>query len=146
MHYDYKQSETINANTWENDFYNPQWNFGYGLSYTSFEYSNLNIDKKILEGNEVLNVTVDVKNSGITKGKEVIQLYVRDHYASISPSLKKLKRFAKIELNPNEKSTIKFVLNKDDLKFYGIENNWLVEEGKFSLVIDDLKKEFIYKN
>ena len=146
MHYDYKQSETINANTWENDFYNPQWNFGYGLSYTSFEYSNLNIDKKILEGNEVLNVTIDVKNSGITKGKEVIQLYVRDHYASISPSLKKLKRFAKIELNPNEKSTIKFVLNKDDLKFYGIENNWLVEEGKFSIIIDDLKKEFNYKN
>ena len=146
MHYDYKQSETINANIWENDFYNPQWNFGYGLSYTSFEYSNLNIDKKILEGNEELNVTVDVKNSGITKGKEVIQLYVRDHYASISPSLKKLKRFAKIELNPNEKSTIKFVLNRDDLKFYGIENNWMVEEGRFSVIIEDLKKEFNYKN
>ena len=110
------------------------------------KYSNLNIDKKILKGNEELNVTIDIKNSGNTKGKEVIQLYVRDHYASISPSLKKLKRFAKVELNPNEKSTIKFVLNKDDFKFYGIENKWIVEDGKFSVLIDDLKKEFNYKN
>jgi len=146
MHYDYKQSETINANTWKNDFYNPQWDFGYGLSYTSFEYSNLNIDKQIIEGNEELNITIDVKNSGTITGKEVVQLYVRDHYASISPPLKKLKRFTKIELNPNEKSTIKFVLNNDDLKFYGTNNNWIVEDGKFSVIIDDLKKEFNYVN
>lgn len=146
MHYDYKQSETINANTWENDFNDPQWDFGHGLSYTSFEYSNLNISKKLFTKNEEINVTIDVKNSGNFKGKEVIQLYIRDHYASISPPLKKLKRFAKVELNPNEKLTINFVLDKDDLTFYGIENNWIVEDGKFSVIINDLKKEFNYKN
>jgi beta-glucosidase len=146
MHYDYKQSETINANTWGNNFYDPQWDFGHGLSYTSFEYSNLNINKKLLTKNEEINVTIDLKNSGNSKGKEVIQLYIRDHYASISPPLKKLKRFAKVELNPNEKLTINFVLDKDDLTFYGIENNWIVEDGKFSVIINDLKKEFNYKN
>ena len=85
MHYDHKQSEVINANTWKNDFFNPQYNFGHGLSYTKFEYSNMNISKSAYSLSEKeITVTVDVKNTGKISGKEVVQLYSRDHFATIS--------------------------------------------------------------
>ena len=145
MHYDHKQSELINANTWQNDFYNPQWDFGFGLNYTTFEYSNMQISNKILSSENKLLVSVDVKNTGKMKGKEVVQLYVRDHFASISPSLKKLKRFSKIELESLEKRTVEFTIGIDDLKFYGKDNKWIVEEGKFSLMINNLSKDFNFK-
>ena len=145
MHYDHKQSELINANTWKNDFYSPQWDFGFGLSYTKFEYSNMQINNKILSTEKTLLVSVDVTNTGKMKGKEVVQLYVRDHFASISPSLRKLKRFTKIELEPSEKRTVTFTIGIEDLKFYGKENKWIVEEGKFSLMINSLSKEFNFK-
>ena len=145
MHYDHKQSELINANTWQNDFYNPQWDFGFGLSYTTFEYSNMQISSKILSSENKLLVSVDVTNTGKMKGKEVVQLYVRDHFASISPSLKKLKRFTKIELEPSEKRTVEFTVGIDDFKFYGKENKWIAEEGKFSLIINSLSKDFNFK-
>ena len=145
MHYDHKQSELINANTWKNDFYNPQWDFGFGLSYTTFEYSNMQITNKTLSSENTLLVSVDVTNTGKMKGKEVVQLYVRDHFASISPSLRKLKRFTKIELEPSEKRTVEFTIGIEDLKFYGKENKWIVEEGKFSLMINSLSKEFNFK-
>ena len=99
MHYDHKQSELINANTWKNDFYDPQWDFGFGLSYSSFEYSNLKLSKKSISyANENLSVSIDVKNNGKLRGKEVVQLYIRDHFATISPPLKRLKRFAKVDI------------------------------------------------
>ena len=145
MHYDHKQSELLNANTWQNDFYNPQWDFGFGLSYTTFEYSNMQISNKTLSSENKLLVSVDLTNTGKMKGKEVVQLYVRDHFASISPSLKKLKRFTKIELEPSEKRTIEFTIGIDDLKFYGKENKWIVEEGKFSLIINSLSKDFNFE-
>ena len=145
MHYDHKQSELINANTWKNDFYNPQWDFGFGLSYTTFEYSNMQISNKTLTTENKLLVSVDVTNTGKIKGKEVIQLYARDHFASISPSLRKLKRFTKIELEPSEKRTVAFTIGIEDLKFYGKENKWIVEEGKFSLMINSLSKDFNFK-
>jgi beta-glucosidase len=146
MHYDHKQSELINANTWKNDFYNPQWDFGFGLSYTTFEYSNMQISSQKLLPNQQLTISVDVTNTGERKGKEVVQLYLRDHYASISPSLKKLKRFSKIELEPYQKKTVVFTLDEKDLKFYGIDNKWIVEQGKFSLIIDNQYKEFNFEN
>ncbi len=146
MHYDHKQSELINANTWKNDFYDPQWDFGFGLSYTNFEYSNLKINSSLVSANEDLKISVDVKNTGKQRGKEVVQLYLRDHFATISPPLKKLKRFSKVDLRPNETVTVNFIINSDDLKFYGINNKWIVEDGKFSIMIDDLKTDFTYKN
>ena len=145
MHYDHKQSELMNGNTWQNDFYNPQWDFGFGLSYTTFEYSNMQISSKTLSVEKELLVSVDVTNTGKMKGKEVVQLYVRDHYASISPLLKKLKRFTKIDLDPLEKRTVEFIIGIDDLKFYGKENKWITEEGKFSITISNLSKEFNFK-
>ena len=146
MNYDYKQSETINGNNWKNDFYEAQWDFGFGLSYTNFEYSNLSVDKEVISSTDELIVSVDIENTGKFKGKEVIQLYLHDHYATISPPLKKLIRYCKIDLNPNEKRTVSFKLNKKDLEFFGVENCWIVEEGSFSLFVDSQKVDFIYKN
>jgi len=146
MYYDHKQSEVINANTWKNDFYNPQWDFGFGLSYSSFSYSNLKLSTNTLFSNDKLTVSVDVENTGEFKAKEVVQLYIRDHYASISPSLKKLKRFLKIELEVNETRTIEFSIAKDDLQFYGIGNNWITEDGKFSVMISNQSQDFNFKN
>ena len=146
MHYDHKQSELINANTWKNDFYDPQWDFGFGLSYSSFEYSNLKLSKKSISYGENLSVSIDVKNNGKLRGKEVVQLYIRDHFATISPPLKRLKRFAKVDIPAGQKKTVNFIISTEDLKFYGIENEWIVEEGKFSIMIDKLNQDFNFKN
>ena len=146
MHYDHKQSELINGNNWSNDFFDPQFKFGFGLSYTNFTYTNLELSSNKISNKEILKIKIDVENTGDLKGKEVVQLYVRDHYATISPSLRKLKRFTKIELEPNQKKTVEFEITKSDLKFYGINNDWVVEDGKFSVIINDLKAEFNFKN
>jgi beta-glucosidase len=146
MHYDHKQSELLNANTWKNNYYNPQWDFGFGLSYTPFEYSNLTISKNKITSTDSLLVKVDVTNTGDRQGKEVIQMYIRDHYASISPPLKKLKRFTKVKLNPLETKTIEFTITVDDLKFYGKENQWIAEDGEFTISINALSERFYLKN
>ena len=145
MHYDHKQSELLNANTWEENYYNPQWDFGFGLSYTTFEYSNMKLSSKTINSDKELLVSIDIKNTGNIIGKEVVQLYIRDHYATISPSLKKLKRFTKIELEPLEERTVSFTINTDDLKFYGKQNKWITEEGKFSVMVNNLSKDFNFK-
>jgi beta-glucosidase len=145
MHYDHKQSELLNANTWEENYYNPQWDFGFGLSYTTFEYSNMKLSSKTINSDNELLVSIDIKNTGNIIGKEVVQLYIRDHYATISPSLKKLKRYTKIELEPLEERTVSFSINNDDLKFYGKQNKWITEEGKFSVIVNNLSKDFNFK-
>ena len=145
MHYDHKQSEVINANTWANDFFNPQYNFGFGLSYTDFEYSNLVIDKNNYNLSEQINVTVDVKNVGKREGKEVVQLYTRDHFATISPPLRKLIRYNKIVLSPGETKTVSFNVSPKDLGFYNAENVWINEPGKHSFYVDVLEDTFSIK-
>ena len=145
MHYDHKQSEVINANTWANDFFNPQYNFGFGLSYTDFEYSNLVIDKNNYNLSEQINVTVDVKNVGKREGKEVVQLYTRDHFATISPPLRKLIRYNKIVLRPGETKTVSFNVSPKDLGFYNAENVWINEPGKHSFYVDVLEDTFSIK-
>lgn len=145
MHYDHKQSELLNANTWEENYYNPQWDFGFGLSYTTFEYSNMKLSSKTINSDNEILISIDIKNTGNIIGKEVVQLYIRDHYATISPSLKKLKRFTKIELEPLEERTVSFTINNDDLKFYGKQNKWITEEGKFSVIVNNLSKDFNFK-
>tara|TARA_B110000003_G_scaffold197100_1_gene195760 strand:- start:340 stop:2652 length:2313 start_codon:yes stop_codon:yes gene_type:complete len=145
MHYDHKQSELLNANTWEENYYNPQWDFGFGLSYTTFEYSNMKLSSKTINYDNEILISIDIKNTGNIIGKEVVQLYIRDHYATISPSLKKLKRFTKIELEPLEERTVSFTINNDDLKFYGKQNKWITEEGKFSVIVNNLSKDFNFK-
>ena len=145
MHYDHKQSEVINGNTWANDFFNPQYNFGFGLSYTDFEYSNLVVDKNKYNLSEQINITVDVKNTGKREGKEVVQLYTRDHFATISPPLRKLIRYNKIVLSPGETKTVCFKVSPKDLGFYNSENIWVNEPGKHSFYLESLEATFSLK-
>ena len=146
MHYDHKQSELINANTWKNDFFNPQYNFGFGLSYTSFEYSNINLEKSdyLLSEKDII-ISVDIKNTGEIAGKEVVQLYARDHFASISPPLRKLVRYNKVTLGAGETITVSFNVSFEELGFYNYDNIWVNEPGKHSFYIDNLEATFNLK-
>lgn len=125
--------------------YSPQFEFGSGLSYTTFAYSNLNIDKSEISNTDTITVTVDVKNTGKTAGKEAVLLYLSDKVASITPEVKALKRFAKISLAPNESKTMTFVLNQKDLQFVGNDLIWVAENGTFKVQIATLTKEFVLK-
>ncbi len=140
MCYDYKNSEISEIND-----YDAQWPFGFGLSYTEFAYSDLTIDKMEYSLGEDIHVSVKVTNTGGMAGKEVVQLYVSDLFASVTPSVKRLKRFSKILLEPGEAKTIKFTLFKDDLSFIGRENVRIVEPGEFVVSIADLTAKFELK-
>jgi len=145
MHYDHKQSEVVNGNTWANDFFSPQYSFGFGLSYTNYEYSNLVVDKSSYSLSDKITVAVDVKNTGARAGKEVVQLYSRDHVASISPPLRKLVRYNKIILGPGETKTVSFKLSPEDLGFYNYDNVWVNEPGKHSFYVETLESSFNLK-
>jgi beta-glucosidase len=137
VHYDYKPLENSSENV-----INPQWLFGYGLSYTNFTYSNLKLSKDNFNKGEGIKISVDVKNTGNVKGKEAVLLYLNDEYASVSRPVKQLKRFSKIELNPGETRTVEFTLNDYDLSFIGVENKRIVEPGKFKIFVNNLSSEF----
>jgi len=122
-----------------------QYEFGFGLSYTTFKYSNLNISEKTLEADGSIEVTVDVKNTGNRVGKEVVQLYTTDWVASITPSVKRLRAFKKIELKSGESKTVSFMITPRDLAFVGMDNKWITEPGKFTLTINKLTKDFHLK-
>ncbi|WP_395051259.1 glycoside hydrolase family 3 N-terminal domain-containing protein [Flavobacterium sp.] len=125
--------------------YSPQFEFGTGLSYTTFSYSNLKFDKSEISNTDTLTITVDVKNTGNRSGKEAVLLYLSDNYASITPEVKVLKRFEKINLEPNESKTITFVLNQKDLQFVNNDLKWISEKGTFKVQISNLTKEFLLK-
>lgn len=125
--------------------YNPQWDFGYGISYSNFEYSNLTLNTNKIGLNDTLIVEVDVKNIGPKDGKEVVQLYLSDNFSSMIPTGKSLKAFTKICLKDGETKTVKFAITKKDLVFYGKNNEWLTEPGFFTLRIADKKVEFELK-
>ncbi len=110
----------------------PLYPFGYGLSYTTFEYSNLKA--KVLSDNEV-TVSVKLKNSGKLTGKEVVQLYIRDHYASITRPVRELKGFELVNLEPNESRKISFTLTEKELGFYNNEGDFILEPGDFSIFV-----------
>ncbi|MFT6746831.1 MAG: beta-glucosidase [Glaciecola sp.] len=125
--------------------YNPEYAFGHGLSYTSFDYSNLSISQDTINETETLMVTVTVKNTGKVDGKEAIDLFVRDHYASITPSYKRLKKFSKTSLKSGESKDVSFTLTSTDLEFVGLDLKRITEEGVFSVMIEKLEKEFYLK-
>ncbi|MGB0933322.1 MAG: beta-glucosidase family protein [Lishizhenia sp.] len=130
-----------------NDFdaYNPQWNFGFGLGYTNFSYSNLAISKSQIAQSDTLLISVDVTNNGSIQAKEIIQLYISDHFASVVPNGKTLKRFKKVNFLPNETKTINFAINSKDLQFVGVDDKWISELGFFSIMIGDKTVEFELK-
>ena len=134
--YDYKVSEEVGtmAGAYNYDAkVSLQWPFGYGLSYTTYEYSNLKVDKKNFTANDVLTVTVDVKNTGARAGKEAVLLYSSDIVASVVPDNKRLRDFTKIELQPGETKTVTFQLPASKLAFVGADGRWTLEEGDFVL-------------
>ncbi|MCK6613614.1 MAG: glycoside hydrolase family 3 C-terminal domain-containing protein [Ignavibacteriaceae bacterium] len=138
--YDYKPIEKFDANG-----YKPQFEFGFGLSYTTFAYANLKLSSNEISENGTLTVTVDVKNTGKIKGKEVVQLYLTDLFGSVSRPNRQIKGFDKIELAPGETKTVSFTVNKDHLSFIGRENKRIVEPGRFLVNIAGLEKEFELK-
>ena len=148
--YNRKYTESLGDEEQNNDAqyqksYSPQYEFGTGLSYTTFEYSNLTIDKTTINNSDSLTVTIDVKNTGQLAGKEAVLLYLSDKVASITPEVKALKRFTKISLAPNESKTVTFTLNQKDLQFVGDDLKWIAENGTFNIQIGPLTKDFILK-
>ena len=134
--YDYKVSEEVGTMSGAYNYdakVTLQWPFGYGLSYTTFEYSNMRMDKKSFDADDVLTVSVDVRNSGARAGKEAVLLYSSDLVASIVPDNKRLRDFTKIELQPGEQKTVTFELPAKNLAFVGADGKWTLEEGDFVL-------------
>lgn len=128
-----------------NTGYNPQYPFGFGLSYTTFGYSNFTLSSKELTGDNKLTVSVTVKNTGTKVGKEVVHLYSRDLFASITPPQKRLRAFKKISLEPGQEQKVEFSIDKNDLAFVNNESKTVTELGEFELMVDTLKSNFLYK-
>jgi beta-glucosidase len=142
--YDHKPFETEDT-AFGNMAFTPQFEFGQGLSYTTFAYSDLRLGQKIINSNADLSVSVTVTNSGRRAGKEVVHLYVSDLVASLSPAGKRLKRFAKVYLEPGQSRTLTFQLHRDDLSFIGADNKPVVEPGEFEVGVGGLKERFELK-
>ena len=141
--YDYKVSEEVGTMAGAYDYdakVSLQWPFGYGLSYTTFEYSNLRVDKTAFTADDMLTVSVDVKNTGSHAGKEAVLLYSSDLVASIVPDNRRLRDFTKVELQPGEQKTVTFQLPAKDLAFVGADCRWTLEEGDFKLRIGRLEQ------
>ena len=139
--YDYKVSEEVGtmAGAYNYDAkVSLQWPFGYGISYTTYEYSNLRVDKASFTANDILTVTVDVKNTGSRAGKEAVLLYSSDLVASIVPDNRRLRDFTKIALEPGETKTVTFQLPANSLAFVGADGRWTLEEGDFLLKVGRL--------
>lgn len=113
----------------------PLFPFGYGLSYTTFEYSDLMLEKNQIKKDESLKVSVNVKNTGKYEGKEVVQLYIRDLVGSVTRPVKELKDFTKISLKPGETKTVEFTITPEKLKFHDINMNYVVEPGDFKVFV-----------
>jgi len=136
--YDYRVSEHCDRMAGAYDYdatVNVQWPFGFGLSYTTFAYSNLRVDKQRFTKDDVLTVSVDVTNTGHRVGKESVLLYSSDLVASLTPENRRLRAFEKISLQPQETRTVTFRLPAKDLSFVGPDGQWLLEEGDFRLTV-----------
>ena len=138
--YDYKASEEVGTMSGAYNYdakVSLMWPFGYGLSYTKYEYSNLRVDKSTFNSDDVLTVTVDVKNVGDVDGKEPVLMYSSDLVASIVPDNKRLRSFTKVELKAGESKTVTFRLPARELAFVGADGKWIIEEGDFVIKIGD---------
>lgn len=138
--YDFKKSEEVGTMEGAYDYnakITQQWGFGYGLSYTSYKYSNLKVSQSDFRYGDIIKVSVDVKNTGKVAGKESVLLFSSDLIASIVPDGRRLRAFDKVELQPGETKTVTFELKADDLAFVGWNGKWRLEEGDFKLMIAD---------
>jgi len=144
MTYDHKTTDELDQ-IYKSNAFNPQWHFGYGLSYASFAYSAIRLSSQEFSKNESLTVEVDVINTSDRDGMETVLLFVNDRFASITPSVRRLRAFSKQLIKAQSTQTFTFILQAKDLAFVGIDNTWITEEGWFDLEIADQKAEFYFK-
>lgn len=138
--YDFKKSEEVGTMTGAYDYnakITQQWGFGQGLSYTTYQYSNLKVDKASFAHDDVIRVSVEVKNTGKVAGKESVLLFSSDLMASMVPDGRRLRAFDKVALQPGESKTVTFELKANDLAFVGWDGKWILEEGDFTLMVAD---------
>jgi beta-glucosidase len=129
----------------------PLYPFGYGLSYSKFDYSNLKLSANTFSKNGQIQVSVTLKNSGKVTGKEVVQLYIRDLIGSITRPVKELKGFEMVELQPNESKTVTFTINEKTIEFFTANSKWESESGDFKVFVGGsstttLESSFQYSN
>ena len=144
--YDFKKSEEVGTMEGAYDYnarITQQWGFGYGLSYTSYIYSNLRVDKPHFKKDDVLKVSVDVTNTGKMAGKESVLLYSSDLVATMTPDGRRLRQFEKVELQPGETRTVTLQLKASDLAFVGYDGRWTLEEGDFDLTVGTLTTRIV---
>ena len=150
-HFNTGRPATNDSNRNYNSSYNdlsifPKYEFGYGLSYTTFQYSNLQLSKTKMNSDEQIEAIVTITNKGKFKGEEIVQLYLRDKVGSIVRPVSELKDFRKIELNAGESKTIKFIIGKEKLSFYNEQLKWVAEPGDFDLMIGSSSKDIRLKD
>jgi len=141
---EYKEGIFVGYRYYDKKDIEPLFPFGYGLSYTSFEYSNLTVDKKKLKDTDTVSVHVTVKNTGTRAGKEIVQLYIQDVESRVIRPEKELKGFEKVLLQPGEEKTISFTLNKRSFAYYNVElKDWHVETGDFHILIGKSSRDIV---
>jgi beta-glucosidase len=123
------------------DDVSPLFAFGYGLSYTTFEYSNVRLTKSRIGTDETTMVSVDIKNTGNRAGDEVVQMYIRDRVSSVTRPVKELKGFARISLKPGESTTVSIEITPEKLSFYDFDMNWVVEPGEFDIMVGSSSRD-----
>ena len=122
--------------------YSPQFSFGDGLSYTTFKVSDLKLEQSSIKKNEELKLEVTVTNTGERAGKEVVEIYTSDLYATeITPDVKRLRRFKKVDLKPGESKTLHFTIPAKDLAYFNTEGKPVIEAGEFEIMVKDLKQK-----
>lgn len=122
--------------------FRPQFEFGFGLSYTSFQYSDLKLSSESMSRNSSITASVNVTNVGKRAGKETVIVYTRDEVAALTPAARRVRRFAKVELQPGESKTLTFTLRPDDLEYIGLDNKAVLENGDFSVIISGQTAKF----
>jgi beta-glucosidase len=142
INYDHRYSERADHQYGNNSGYHPQYPFGFGLSYSTFDYTNLHLSKDTLGRGDTLVITITITNTGKINGYEIVQLYIRDVYANLTPPFRRLRAFEKIFLLANEQKTVKFTIQTDNLKYVGPDNKWTTETGEFEVFIENLAAKF----
>jgi len=141
----YYRKNLENGNPDDKNGYYPLYEFGYGLSYSSFKYSNLTVDKNNFKDKESISISVDVSNTGTREGKEAVLLYSSDLYASIAPDTKRLRAYTKTNLKPGETKTVSFTITAKDLAFINGNSKTVTEPGEFKIQVANLSEKIIYK-
>ncbi len=139
LSYDHKHSDSIGPDK-ETPGFNPLYEFGHGLSYTTFHYDNLEVPATPLDKNDKLRLSVDVTNTGKRRGTETVHVFIRDLFASVVPPVKRLRAFRQVDLSPGETKRVTFEIPVTDLSYFGLENSLVLEPGEFEVMIGGLKK------